>query len=291
MQDDRKGVDNRTAQCSGTSTLQSAADASALSSCSTFSGSIAIATGTTDSIALNGINRITGSLTADNVTEMTELSADSLQIIDDSFTLNSLTILSTLNFPELTSVATIDWTALPALQGLSFTTGVQTAGTVSIINTQLATLDGIDLTTVDSMTITNNNYLDDIDMQIGNITTALIIEANGRNVTASFPNLIWAYNITLANVTEIDIPSLASLNGSMGIYANYFTSISAPNLTTVGGSLSFQSNEDMTNMSFPELKTVNGGLDVVNNTALKTIDFPALETVGGAVDFEGNFTT
>ncbi|KAK5127362.1 hypothetical protein LTR85_006701 [Meristemomyces frigidus] len=274
-----------------TTTLQSAADASALAACSTFTGSIAIATGTTDSIALDGIQRISGSLTADNVTQMTQLSGDSLAIIDDSFTLNSLTILSTLNFPRLESVATIDWTALPALQGLSFTTGVQTAGSVSIINTQLATLDGIDLTTVDSMTISNNDYLNDIDMQIGNISTSLIIEANGRNVTASFPNLEWAYNITLRNVTEVYIPSLASLNGSMGFYANFFTSIAAPNLTTVGGSLSFVSNEDMTNMSFPELKTVNGGLQVANNTALKTIDFPSLQTVGGALDFNGNFTT
>ncbi|KAK4549771.1 hypothetical protein LTR36_005072 [Oleoguttula mirabilis] len=281
------------AQCSAaaTTTLQSAADASALSSCSTFSGSIAIATGTTDAIALDGITRITGSLVADNVTQITQLSGDSLAIIDDSFTLNSLTILSTLSFPRLESVATIDWTALPALQGLSFTTGVQTAGSVSIINTQLATLDGIDLTTVDSMTISNNDYLDDINMQIGNISTSLIIEANGRNVSASFPNLEWAYNITLRNVTAVSMPSLASLNGSMGFYANFFTSVAAPNLTTVGGSLSFVSNEDMTNITFPELKTVSGGLQVANNTAIKSISFPALETVGGALDFNGNFTS
>lgn len=280
------------AQCSAaTTTIQNAGDASALASCTTFSGSIAIATGTTDQIALDGIQRITGSLIADNVTQVTQLSADSLDTIGDSFSLSSLTILSSLNFPRLTNVQTIDWTALPALQGLSFTTGVQQASSVSIQNTQLNTLDGINLQTVDQMTIANNNYLDDISMQLGNVTTSLILEANGRNVSANFPNLEWAFNMTFRNCSTVTIPSLASLNGSMGFYANFFESIAAPNLTTVGGSLSFVSNEDLTNISFPELKTVTGGLQVANNTELKSIDgFPALETVGGALDFSGNFT-
>ena len=285
-------TEDRPAQCSAaTTTIQNAGDASALASCSTFSGSIAIATGTTDAIAIDGVRRIEGSLIADNVTQITQLSADSLETIDDSFSLNGLTILSTLNFPRLTNVQTLDWTALPALQGLSFTTGVQQASTVSIQNTQLNTLDGINLQTVDQMTIANNNYLDDISMQLGNVSTSLILEANGRNVSAIFPNLEWAFNMTFRNCSQVSIPSLASLNGSMGFYANFFQSLSAPNLTTVGGSLSFVSNEDMTNISFPELKTVTGGLQVANNTALQNINgFPALQTVGGALDFNGNFT-
>jgi hypothetical protein len=281
-----------TAQCSAaTTTIQNAGDASALASCQTFSGSIALATGTTDAIALDGIQRITGSLIASNVTQITQLSGDSLARIDDTFTLNGLTILSTLNFPRLEIVDNIDWQALPALQGLSFTTGIQQASTVSIQNTQLNNLDGINLQVVDQMTIANNNYLDEINMQLGNISQALILEANGRNVSATFPNLEWAYNITFRNVSTVSIPSLASINGSMGFYANFFESVSAPNLTTVGGTLSFVSNEDMTNASFPELKTVGGGLQVANNTALENIDgFPALQTVGGALDFNGNFT-
>jgi hypothetical protein len=280
------------ASCSAsTTTIQNAADASALATCQTFTGSIAIATGTTDSIALDGIQRITGSLIADNVTQMTSLSGDSLAIIGDSFSLTSMTILSTLNFPALVNVQTIEWTALPALQGLSFTQGVQQASVVSIQNTQLDTLDGINLQTVDQMIIANNPYLNDINMQLGNVTQSLILEANGRNVTADFPDMIWAYNVTFRNVSQVSIPSLASVNGSMGFFANFFSGVSAPNLTTVGGTLSLVSNADMTNMSFPELKTVSGGLQVANNTVIKTIDFPALQTVGGALDFYGNFTT
>jgi len=280
-----------TAQCSAaTTTLQSAGDASALAGCTTFTGSIAIATGTTDSIALNGIQRVMGSVIANNVTQMTSLSGDSLTTIDDSFTLSSLTILSTLNFPRLENVQTIEWTALPALQGLSFTTGVQQASIVSIQNTQLNTLDGIDLTSVDQLTVANNNYLDAITMQLGNVSTSMILLANGRNVSASFPNLEWAYNMTLSNLTSISVPSLASLNGSLGFYYNYFSELSTPNLTTVGGSLSLVSNDALTNLSMPELKTVTGGLTVSADTDLKTITFPSLQTVGGALEFDGSFT-
>ncbi|KAK5138317.1 hypothetical protein LTR08_003378 [Meristemomyces frigidus] len=275
-----------------TTTIQNAGDASALASCTTFSGSIAIATGTTDSIAINGVQSITGSLVATNVTQMTQLSADSLTTIGASFTLADLTILSTLNFPRLSDVETIDWEALPALQGLSFTTGVQTANALSIVNTQLNTLDGINLQTVDTMVISNNPYLEDVTMQLGNVSTSMLIYANGRNVSAIFPNLEWAATLVFRNVSAVSIPSLASVNNSMGFYSNFFDTIAAPNLTSVGGSLSFVSNTDVTKISFPELTTVGGGLQVANNTALETIDgFPDVKTVSGALDFNGAFTS
>lgn len=281
------------ASCSAaTTTVSVSADAAALATCTTFTGSIAIATGTTDNIALNGIQVIEGSLIADNVTQLAEISADSLLTISDSFSLTGLTILSTLNFPQLSDVNTIDWTALPALQGLSFTTGVQTASMVSIQNTELNTLDGINLQVVDTFYIANNPFLNEISMQLGNITTSLIIEANGREVVANFPDLDWAYNMTFRNVSSVNIQSLSSINGSLGFYSNEFLNVSAANLTTVGGSLSFVSNSDLTNITMPSLTTVTGGFQIANNTALKSIDgFPKLATIGGALDFYGNFTT
>jgi hypothetical protein len=264
----------------------------ALSTCLTYSGSIAIATGTTDDIALDGIRRITGSLTAKNVKNMVSLSGDSLSQIDDSFTLDNVQILSTLNFPALTAVDTVEWIGLPNLQGLSFTSGLQKVSSLSIQNTQLGSLQGVDLQEVDTLIVANNLYLNDITMQLGNVSTALSLEANGREVKVNFPNMIWANNMTFRNCSSINIQSLASLNGSLGFYSNYFSSISAPNLTNVGASLAFVSNMDVTKISFPELVQVNGGLQVANNTNLETIDgFPRLQRVGGAIDFSGEFKT
>lgn len=222
---------------------------------------------------------------------MSSLSAGNLESIKGQFNLDSLTILSSLSFPLLTDVGSIVWTALPALQGLSFTTGVQTASELNIQNTQLNSLDGIDLQVVDTVYIVNNNYLEDINMQLGNVTDSLTLAANGKNVSAIFPNMLWANNMTFRNVSQVSIPSLASVNGSLGFYSNEFSMLSAANLTKVGGSLSFVSNPDLTNISMPALTTVTGGFQVANNTELDIVEsFPKLATVGGALDFYGNFT-
>ena len=191
----------------------------------------------------------------------------------------------------MTDVGSIQWEALPALQGLSFTTGVQSANELNIQNTQLNSLDGINLQVVDTVYIANNPYLQDIEMQLGNITNALTLESNGKNVSAIFPNLIWANNMTFRNASRVSIPSLESVNGSLGFYSNDFSSLTAANLTSVGGSLSFVSNTDLSNVSMPLLKTISGGFQLANNTELDMVDgFPVLATVGGALDFYGNFT-
>lgn len=287
-------IDFSSAQSScsaATTTIQNAGDASALASCTTFTGDIAIATGTTDNIALDGIQEIKGSLIANNVTQITQISAGSLETITDQFNLNGLTILSTLSFPKLTDVGTIAWEALPALQGLSFSTGIQTASELNIQNTQLASLDGINLQVVDTVYITNNPYLQDITMQLGNITDALTIEANGNNVSVILPNLMWANNMTLRNVSTYSSPSLEAVNGSFGFYDNEFTFVECANITNVGGSLSFVSNTDLTNVSMPLLKTIGGGFQIANNTLYNNVNgFADLATIGGALAFNGNFT-
>merc|ERR1712000_267149 len=103
--------------------------------------------------------------------------------------------------------------------------------------------------------------------------------------------------MTFRNVSSIKIPSLATVNGSMGFYGNYMDSIAAPNLTSVGsfatgvGSLAIVANAKLANISFPALKSVGGADQIANNTALHAIAFPALTSVAGAIDFSGNFTT
>ncbi|KAI9796901.1 MAG: hypothetical protein M1835_002742 [Candelina submexicana] len=280
------------AQCStATATIQNSGDASALATCTTFSGDIAIATQASGTIALNGISRLNGNLLVDGAANLTSLSADSLTSISKQFLLNRDYLLSTLNFPQLSQVGSISWSALPALQQLSFTTGVQKASEVLITNTFLTSLDGINLQVVDRFDINNNQYLKSVNVQLGNITQSLNIEANGKGLTAQFPNLQWAYNMTFRNVSDVMVPSLASVNGSMGFIGNYFTSFAAPNLTLVGGSLSFSDNTMLNNISLPQLQTINGAFQISKNPELQKIDgTPKVKVVGGALDFSGNFT-
>ncbi len=265
----------------------------ALSTCTTYSGDIAIATGTTDDIALDGIRRISGSLMAKNVPNMATLSADSMTQIDDTFSLNNIQTLSTLNFPMLQSVDTVDWVALPGLSGLSFTTGLSKVQTLSIDNTNLGSLSGIELTSVGELSLANNVYLNDISMPLTYVSQGLYIHDNGDQTNANFPDLQWAANLTINNCYSVNVDSLSVVNGSMGYYSNYFSSFSAPNLTLIGitgGGLAFVDNAKLSNISMGGLKAIGGGLTIANNTDLTQVTgFSRVTEIKGAVSMLGYF--
>jgi hypothetical protein len=264
-----------------------------LKNCQILSGDLVIAEQASGTIKLGGIGRINGSLICRNAVGLTSIEAPNLATIDKAFILDGLTILDTLKFPALSSVGAIEWRALPALQELAFTSGVKRASEVRVENTNLKSLDGINLEQVRIFEVFNNPYLAKLELQLGNITQALTVGANSRDIQVSFPNLEWAYNMTFRNCSSVDLPSLSSVNGSMGFFENYFESFSAPQLTQTGpgGFLVFVDNQRLMNISLPKLKTIGGTYQIANNTQLKIIDgFQQLSTVGGAIDFSGNFT-
>ena len=228
-----------------------------------------------------------------NATQLTALTSDQLNGISGTFSLNGLTILSTLQFDSLTAINQINWVGLPALQSLNFAQGISRANTVYISNTQLNTLSGIELTAVGRMDINNNPYLTTINVNsLMNVTDALSFSANGRDLEITFPNLEGAANLTFRNVSKIDMPSLSNVDGAMGFYSNTFESFAAPNLTQTGGSLAFVDGANLNNLSFPSLTTIGGGFVIANNTGLQKITgFPKLATIVGALDFAGTFNT
>ncbi|RKF63751.1 Protein ecm33 [Erysiphe neolycopersici] len=280
-----------------TATINSQADASALASCSVVSGNIVIGPSAAGTISIDGPQQLNGNLICENAGGLTSLGSTTINAISGSFELKNLTLLSTLAMGSLRSVNSINWEALPALSQLNFPATVTKAKSVLISNTFLSTLDGINLETVQTLGINNNNRLKTFSTQIANVTSSLDINSNGNNLDVSFPNLIRAANMTFRNVSTVSIPSLAIVDGSLGFYGNYVPSIIAPNLTSVGskadgqGSLAFVANTKLTNISMPLLKTVGGAVQIANNLALTGISFPSLSYVGGAIDFSGNFST
>jgi len=276
---------------SATTTIQNAGDASAIASCSTFSGNIAIATGTTDDISFPGVKKIKGDLIADTATELKQISASDLEELDGEMMLNDLTRLNAVNFPKLKAIDSIKWNALPALQEIGFTGEVTKANKVDIQNTALRSLKGINIEEVDTVFIANNGYIDEISMQLGNVSTSLTLADNNEAVKVELPNLIWASNLTFRFCGSVSVPSLERLNGSLGLYNNGFESFSAPNLTSVGEAVALVANENLSNVSFPALTKISGNLQIANNSKLIEIDgYPVLKSIGGAFDMSGNFT-
>ena len=292
------------AQCSNSATLTitASADASGLASCTTYSGSVAIPTGLSvptdqnghQDLSIDGVQVITGNLTVTNAVMLASLSFGDLQSIG-GFELGALTVLSELSMPQITKVNQLNFTALPALQQLSFgNTGITQASSILITNTGLSSLQGINnLEQVDFFNVNNNPSLQNISLQVTSIKNSLDIEANDGYVTGlqtSFPLLETAQNMTFRNCSSVLLPSLANVSEDLGFYGNTMQSFAAPNLTTCGG-LIFVDNTDLTNISLPALTSINASYQIANNTQLKIINgFQKLSIIGGALDFNGNFT-
>lgn len=282
-----------TGQCStsATATIQNAGDATGLAGCSTFSGSIAIATGTTDDIALDGIKTLNGNLVAGSNGDIKRISAANLEELNGEMNLNELTRLYAVEFPKLKKVDSIKWNALPNLQQIGFTASVEKAKKVRVENTGLRSLQGINIQQIDTIFIANNGYINEITMQLGNVSDALTFADNNKAVKVELPNLIWATNMTFRFCGSVSVPSLASLNGSLGLYNNGFESFSAPNLTRVGEALAIVANDALNNLTFPQLTKISDNLQIANNSALQSIDgFPILKSIGGAFDISGNMS-
>jgi len=274
-------------------TIATSADAEQIASCETYDGNIIIDPSATGIISINGVQQITGDFTCVNATQLTSLTSDQINTIQGTWHLEDLTILSNLQFDSLTGVNNIRWVGLPALQSLNMAQGIQRANTVYISNTQLNNINGIELSAVASLDINNNFYLTDVNVNdLKNVTNALSFSANGRDLAISFPNLESAANLTFRNVSKIDMPSLATVAGSMGFYSDTFETFTAPNLTSTGGSLAFVDSPSLTSFAFPALTTIGGGFLVANNTNLKAINgLPKLATIVGALDFAGTFNS
>lgn len=286
----------------GTLTITATADAAAISGCSTYDGSLAVNTELAvakdqngrQTLAISGVKEVTGNITVTQATNLASLSFDSLQTVG-GIELGDLTVLSELSAPQLTKVDTLNFTALPALQSMSFgNKGVTEAISVLITNTGLGSLQGINnLESIEIFNVNNNQALTNISLDVKQIKRSLDIEANDGYVSGlavSFPFLENALNMTFRNCSSVDLSALAVVNQSLGFYGNSFENFTAPNLTQAGG-LIFVDNTELTNITLPKLQTINQLYQIANNTMLKKINgFEKLATVSGALDFNGNFT-
>ena len=191
----------------------------------------------------------------------------------------------------LKKVQGIKWNALPNLQTIGFTAEVTEADKINIQNTAIRSLKGINIEQVDTIFIANNGYINEVNMQLGNVSDSMTFADNNEALKITLPNLIWATNMTFRFVGSLEMPSLETLNGSLGLYNNGFESFSAPNLTSIGEALAIVANEKVSNISFPVLTKINDNLQIANNTNLSIIDgFPKLKSIGGAFDISGNMS-
>lgn len=277
-----------------TATIKSPADATQIANCDSIEGSVVIDRNAGPDIDIGGrLKEIGGDLRAENNGLLNSLRSDSLQTIGGIFLLKNVTKVSTLTFPRLGEVGSIDWATLNALPEPTFgNPGITKAKSVTIADTFIENINGINVDSLTDMNINNNRRLTKFSTSIKSLSNTLYVQANGLNLTMEMPNLEWIANMTITNVTSFSVPSLHTVNGSMRFDSNYFTTFIAANLSEItDGDLSFVSNPQLTNISVPALERVGGGFTVANNTALEKLDgFNKLNEIGGAVKVRGSFT-
>jgi hypothetical protein len=139
--------------------------------------------------------------------------------------------------------------------------------------------------------IDNNRFLRSVEQpSLKIVNGALAISANSPQLTVSLPALLTASNASFRNIQSISFDALTNITSNLGFFTTSLTSISAPNLTVVGESLSFVNCSSLTNLSFPKLTEVGGTFLIANNSQLKTIGgFNAVQTIGGSIDWTGSF--
>lgn len=266
--------------------INSEADVEKLADCNTLEGDLILGE---DLATFNypSLSRVKGNLIADKAVKLSSFAAPSLETINGDFRLQGCTILSSLNAPQLSKVGSITWVTLPALQ--SFNTAIEEAQNVKITDTQLTSLNGLNLITVKRFEVDNNQYLKTVTMGLKTVSEVFSMGFNFKNIELKFPELIWSKNVTLIGGSIIEFPKLQHINGSMNIGNSTIKSISCKNLTTVEQTLAFIGNSQVTELDFPKLEEIGGGFKIHNNSKLEVVDgFPKLKQVRGAIDFVGN---
>lgn len=242
---------------------------------------------------MNGIETITGNLTAADISSLKSLNADNVTSIGGTLRLSNLTRLSDFGFPLLERVQNLGWTGLPALKGLSFDTGLTEVNSIYISNTGLINLSGLTPIVVGSINVHNNAYLETVSLnELENATASLSFWSNAPNLIVQFESLQFVSgNLAFRNISGLSVPDLQNVTGNFTCHNCAMATFKATWVESVGGTLAFVST-DLQTLEFPDLSYVGGGFQLSNNSQLTGISgFPSLDTVDGSMILNGVFSS
>ncbi|ATY66513.1 GPI-anchored cell wall organization Ecm33 [Cordyceps militaris] len=264
--------------------------------CDTIDAKVTVSPSLQGNLIIDGPKVFKQDFVVSNTSSLLSISSSSLQSIGGEFLVEDAGLLASIDLTKLTKLNKLTFRRLGQLSTLQFSSsGVSQASSVDIADTFLSDISGLNLATVDSLTINNNKRLAMFNSNLVNITKVLILTNNGNDMQVNLTNLQSAYEIQVSNVKSLGTPSLKEIQNGIKFDTNpNLESYSAANLTSVGtsksgGSVSFINNAKLTNITFPLLKTISGDLTIVNNTKLDEITgFPELKSVENML-LGGNF--
>lgn len=271
-------------------TATASAQVAQVAACPTAVGTINFGGDALTSINLTGVKQIFGDLNVNGTSQVTDFVAPDLQLVSGQLTLSDSTILDNVNLAQLSTVNSLLFNALPALEKTGLTTGITSADLIVIANTGLTSLDGINVFLVKVFNVNNNQEIALIDSGLQSVTDTLSINYNSDKVEIVLDQLTSAKNVDLQNIASLSFANLTLINGSLSLESSTFDSFSFEVLQTIGNSLSINKNDKLTEFDFTQLTSVGGALSIQDNGDLDSFSgFPKLMTIGGSVVLEGDF--
>jgi hypothetical protein len=248
--------------CSESNYINSSADATAIAQeCPILQQYLFIEPSAAGAISLDGLEQIGVSLMFKDANLITSVSSNSLRSTGYWFQFVNLSSLVTLSFPKLETIGqALDIEDTPALETLQLANGVSIGANydgwnqlVNVTNTGLAEIKGwMNATSTYNIWIAHNRNLRTVNLLVDQILLypagtngagtdtggSLFIMNNGQSVNVSLPNLFTIGNtLTIGDCSELSIPSLSRISGSMEMINARFSSLSAPSLARIQGDL------------------------------------------------------
>ncbi|KAK6456262.1 3-prime end of extracellular mutant protein [Scheffersomyces xylosifermentans] len=271
-------------------TATNSAQVQQVAACQTAVGDITIYGDAFGSIELTGVEQIFGSLHVKNATQAVTLNAPTLQLVSGTLELNANTILQNLNLAQLTTVGSLNFNALPALEQTGLTAGITSADSIVIADTGLTSLSGINVYELKTFDVNNNQDIDTIDSGLQSVTDSLSISYNAEKVDVILDQLTSANNVFLQSINSLSANNLTTVNGSLAVSSSSVDEVQFKGLTNIGKSLTINKNDNLETLDFPKLTNIGGALQISDNEHLRSFDgFPELKTIGGSVDINGTF--
>ncbi|CAI6338300.1 unnamed protein product [Periconia digitata] len=277
---------------SDTVNIKSTSDVS-FSDCSSYKGKITLDKDFSGDLSFgNDLEEIDGDLLIEDNANIKRVDGPAIKKISGTFSIKRTPELAALSFPLLDEAKKLEMEGLPNLRNLNFDSEISSVDELSIENTQLQDLKGINLNKTNSIRIIANGAIANISMGIKNMTGAIEIKDNNADVTISFPNLEHAGNMSYRAVGNLSLPSLKEVSpGSFGIQNSKMGSFYASNFTDVKDALIIANNTELADLHVPALQKVGTSYRIESNDKLSEINMPALEDVGAALDISGKNLT
>lgn len=175
-------ISNVQAACQGDIVVVTQQDLDQVRNCKSYGGNIVVDNSGAPDLTLNGVELLEGDLVISNNNGLQHLAFPKLQGINGQLKLLNNKLLKTVEMKQLYAIRSLEVSVHPALNDLRFPAGLSQADKIVITDTTITKIDGLKMTSVKDVEISNNIYLKNL--SFGNMTSlgSILVSANSPSL-------------------------------------------------------------------------------------------------------------